>query len=251
MTDSIQGERRLKRYDRSDERDQLDSDRSRRVRARLSGHLPVGSWRSRTVPPGSCTAIPTIRSPAARSAPRLIIISSASTTPIAFSIPLKRVGPKGEGRFARVTWDEALTDIASRWKAIVEESGAEAILPYSSAGRAGAHSAGVHRRAPVRVDGVQRARSQHLRRGRVRRPHVHDRNRDRNRSGGGRPQPVRRAVGDEHDRHEPPLLALRARGAAARREDRRGRSGPDADRRSGRLAPPDQAGHRRGRWRSR
>jgi anaerobic selenocysteine-containing dehydrogenase len=48
--------------------------------------------------------------------------------------PLKRVGPKGEGRFARVTWDEALADIAARWKAIVDESGAEAILPYSSAG---------------------------------------------------------------------------------------------------------------------
>ncbi|HEX2442539.1 MAG TPA: molybdopterin-dependent oxidoreductase [Vicinamibacterales bacterium] len=48
--------------------------------------------------------------------------------------PLKRVGPKGEGRFARVTWDEALADIAARWKAIIEESGAEAILPYSSAG---------------------------------------------------------------------------------------------------------------------
>jgi anaerobic selenocysteine-containing dehydrogenase len=48
--------------------------------------------------------------------------------------PLKRVGPKGEGQFARVTWDEALTDIASRWRAIVDECGAEAILPYSSAG---------------------------------------------------------------------------------------------------------------------
>jgi anaerobic selenocysteine-containing dehydrogenase len=48
--------------------------------------------------------------------------------------PLKRVGPKGEGRFARVTWDAALADIASQWKAIVKESGAEAILPYSSAG---------------------------------------------------------------------------------------------------------------------
>src|SRR5262249_14529962 len=48
--------------------------------------------------------------------------------------PLKRVGPKGEGHFACVSWDEALADIASRWRAIVEESGAEAILPYSSAG---------------------------------------------------------------------------------------------------------------------
>jgi anaerobic selenocysteine-containing dehydrogenase len=48
--------------------------------------------------------------------------------------PLKRVGAKGEGRFERVSWDDALADIAARWTAIVEESGAEAILPYSSAG---------------------------------------------------------------------------------------------------------------------
>src|SRR5262249_11248079 len=48
--------------------------------------------------------------------------------------PLKRVASKGEGQFVRVTWDEALTDIASRWQSIIEESGAEAILPYSSAG---------------------------------------------------------------------------------------------------------------------
>ncbi len=48
--------------------------------------------------------------------------------------PLKRAGRKGEGRFVRVSWDEALTDIAARWRAIVDASGAEAILPYSSAG---------------------------------------------------------------------------------------------------------------------
>jgi anaerobic selenocysteine-containing dehydrogenase len=48
--------------------------------------------------------------------------------------PLKRAGRKGDGRFVRVSWDEALADIASRWNAIVAESGAEAILPYSSAG---------------------------------------------------------------------------------------------------------------------
>lgn len=48
--------------------------------------------------------------------------------------PLKRAGRKGEGQFVRVSWDEALADIASRWHAIVDESGAEAILPYSSAG---------------------------------------------------------------------------------------------------------------------
>ncbi len=48
--------------------------------------------------------------------------------------PLKRVGRKGEGQFVRVSWDDALADIASRWHAIAAESGAEAILPYSSAG---------------------------------------------------------------------------------------------------------------------
>ncbi|MBL8855386.1 MAG: molybdopterin-dependent oxidoreductase [Planctomycetaceae bacterium] len=51
--------------------------------------------------------------------------------------PLKRVGPKGQGRFERVTWEEALEDIAGRWKAIIAKSGAEAILPYSSAGTQG------------------------------------------------------------------------------------------------------------------
>lgn len=51
--------------------------------------------------------------------------------------PLRRLGPKGEGRFERVTWDEALADIAARWKAIITETGAEAILPYSSAGTQG------------------------------------------------------------------------------------------------------------------
>ena len=48
--------------------------------------------------------------------------------------PLKRVGAKGEARFERVSWDEALAAIAARWQSIVGESGAEAILPYSSAG---------------------------------------------------------------------------------------------------------------------
>ena len=48
--------------------------------------------------------------------------------------PLKRTGRKGEGKFTPVSWPEALADIAARWQAIMTESGAEAILPYSSAG---------------------------------------------------------------------------------------------------------------------
>ena len=48
--------------------------------------------------------------------------------------PMKRVGRKGEGRFERVTWEAALGDIAARWQRIIVESGAEAIVPHSSAG---------------------------------------------------------------------------------------------------------------------
>ena len=51
--------------------------------------------------------------------------------------PMKRVGAKGEGTFERISWNEALTTIAERWKQIISESGPEAILPYSYAGTMG------------------------------------------------------------------------------------------------------------------
>jgi anaerobic selenocysteine-containing dehydrogenase len=51
--------------------------------------------------------------------------------------PLRRAGRKGEGKFVRVAWDEALADIGARLQAVAAESGAEAILPYSSAGTQG------------------------------------------------------------------------------------------------------------------
>jgi anaerobic selenocysteine-containing dehydrogenase len=51
--------------------------------------------------------------------------------------PLRRIGAKGEGKLARITWDEALDEIAYRFKAIVESDGGEAILPYSYGGSLG------------------------------------------------------------------------------------------------------------------
>jgi len=50
--------------------------------------------------------------------------------------PLRRTGPKGAGQFERVSWDEALSDIAQRLKAIVQDD-PQAILPYSYAGTMG------------------------------------------------------------------------------------------------------------------
>ena len=51
--------------------------------------------------------------------------------------PLRRCGAKGESRFVRVTWDEALDEIAARLKAVAAEFGPESILPYSYAGTMG------------------------------------------------------------------------------------------------------------------
>ena len=50
--------------------------------------------------------------------------------------PLKRVGPKGAGQFVPVGWDQALSDIAARLRAIAARD-PQAILPYSYAGTMG------------------------------------------------------------------------------------------------------------------
>ncbi|SHL98803.1 molybdopterin-dependent oxidoreductase [Rhizobacter sp. OV335] len=50
--------------------------------------------------------------------------------------PLKRVGTKGSGQFVRVSWDEALSDIAARLGEIASRA-PQAILPYSYAGTMG------------------------------------------------------------------------------------------------------------------
>ncbi len=51
--------------------------------------------------------------------------------------PLRRVGPKGSGHFDAITWDDAIAEIARRWRRIIGEQGAEAILPFSYAGTMG------------------------------------------------------------------------------------------------------------------
>ncbi|HEY7413019.1 MAG TPA: molybdopterin oxidoreductase family protein [Vicinamibacteria bacterium] len=56
--------------------------------------------------------------------------------------PLRRVGAKGEGRFERIGWDEALDVIADRYRAVIAEHGPQAILPYSYAGNMGLLSYG-------------------------------------------------------------------------------------------------------------
>jgi len=48
--------------------------------------------------------------------------------------PLKRVGAKGEGRFARIAWDEALDTIHARVSAVMAAHGPQAVLPLNYGG---------------------------------------------------------------------------------------------------------------------
>jgi anaerobic selenocysteine-containing dehydrogenase len=51
--------------------------------------------------------------------------------------PQRRVGPKGSGQFVQISWDEAIEEITTRWREIIERAGAQCILPYSYAGTLG------------------------------------------------------------------------------------------------------------------
>jgi anaerobic selenocysteine-containing dehydrogenase len=52
--------------------------------------------------------------------------------------PLRRVGRKGEGRFERIGWDEALATIADRFAALAKSAdGPQSIVPYSYYGTMG------------------------------------------------------------------------------------------------------------------
>jgi molybdopterin guanine dinucleotide-containing S/N-oxide reductase-like protein len=84
--------------------------------------------------------------------------------------PMRRVGPKGlraagEGarttqEWQRISWDEALQEITSRFKKIAAEFGSEAILPYSFGGTLGMlNSASMDRRFFHRLGASQLARN--------------------------------------------------------------------------------------------
>lgn len=51
--------------------------------------------------------------------------------------PMRRIGPKGSGQFARFSWDEALDEIAARFDSAEREFGAESVWPYYYAGTMG------------------------------------------------------------------------------------------------------------------
>ncbi|MFI5001526.1 MAG: molybdopterin-dependent oxidoreductase, partial [Reyranellales bacterium] len=64
-------------------------------------------------------------------------------SPERIKTPLKRSGPKGSGQFKPISWDEALDEIAAKWKAIIKESGPLALLGYAYSAHQGLMNRGL------------------------------------------------------------------------------------------------------------
>ncbi|HKD10894.1 MAG TPA: molybdopterin-dependent oxidoreductase, partial [Thermoanaerobaculia bacterium] len=62
---------------------------------------------------------------------------SYTRSPERLLFPMRRVGPKGSGAFARISWDEALESIAEGLSGAIAKHGAESIWPFVGAGNMG------------------------------------------------------------------------------------------------------------------
>lgn len=51
--------------------------------------------------------------------------------------PMRRVGPKGAGRFEPISWDDALSEMAARFHGIIDTAGGAAIWPFVGTGNLG------------------------------------------------------------------------------------------------------------------
>ena len=64
-------------------------------------------------------------------------------SPERLKTPLRRTGPKGSGQFEPITWDQALDEITTKWRAIIAESGPQAILGYAYSAHQGLMNRGL------------------------------------------------------------------------------------------------------------
>jgi anaerobic selenocysteine-containing dehydrogenase len=69
--------------------------------------------------------------------PKMLHYEKSVHSPLRLTTPLLRSGSKGSGEFTPISWDQAIKTIAERWQGIINDFGAEAILPYSYAGTMG------------------------------------------------------------------------------------------------------------------
>src|SRR6266446_4676041 len=64
-------------------------------------------------------------------------------SPERLTTPLRRTGAKGEGKFAPISWDDALDEITLRWRSIIAESGTLALLGYAYSAHQGQMNRGL------------------------------------------------------------------------------------------------------------
>jgi anaerobic selenocysteine-containing dehydrogenase len=64
-------------------------------------------------------------------------------SPERLATPLRRAGAKGDGKFVPISWETALDEITGRWKAIIAESGPEALLGYAYSAHQGLTNRGL------------------------------------------------------------------------------------------------------------
>jgi len=64
-------------------------------------------------------------------------------SPDRLRFPLKRIGPRGEGQFERISWDEALDTVATKLVQIKETYGPQAIWVHTYSGHAGLFHGGL------------------------------------------------------------------------------------------------------------
>jgi anaerobic selenocysteine-containing dehydrogenase len=64
-------------------------------------------------------------------------------SPERIQTPLRRIGRKGEGQFAPISWDAALDEIAARWQTVIAESGPLALLGYAYSAHQGQMNRGL------------------------------------------------------------------------------------------------------------
>lgn len=60
--------------------------------------------------------------------------------------PMRRIGERGEGKFERISWEEAISEIADKWTSYAEEYGPASILIATNSGNCGMVKASVSTR---------------------------------------------------------------------------------------------------------
>ena len=208
--------------------------------------MPARCWSPSTTaakPPG-CAATRRIPSPADSCAAKWRSIWSANTRPDRLLYPMRRVGAKGEGRFERISWDEALDEIAARLQAIAAEFGAGIHPALQLCRHHGTAERLRHGPALLSSPGRIAARPHHLLGGGRRRPDRRAGLPLRHRARAVPPLQADYRVGREHARHQRASVAVHRGSAPQRREVLHHRSAPQSHGRGRRQAFLHQSGQR-------